>query len=128
MLNREAYKDTLDNLLARIIAVVDGEPVRCCGASCERCLFQDSCGKPKHKKEIIDWLNAEYQGPPVDWSKVPIDTPVLVSGNGKKWYRRYFAGIRNGNKEAYDVGATQWSAYDNRTCAWPFMKLADGKE
>lgn len=128
MTNREAYKDKLDDLLARIIAVVDGEPVRCWGASCERCLFQDRCGKPEHKKKLIDWLNAEYQEPPVDWSKVPIDTPVLVSGNGKTWYRRYFAGIRNGYREAYDVGATPWSVYDNRTCAWPFMKIAEGNE
>lgn len=128
MTNREAYKDKLDDLLARIIAVVDGEPVRCWGASCERCLFQDRCGKPEHKKKLIDWLNAEYQESPVDWSKVPIDTPVLVSGNGKTWYRRYFAGIRNGYREAYDVGATPWSVYDNRTCAWPFMKIAEGNE
>ena len=64
----------------------------------------------------------------VDWNKVPIDTPVLVSNNGEKWYRRYFAGIRNGYREAYDVGATPWSVYDNRTCAWPFMKIAEGNE
>lgn len=128
MTNREAYKDTLDNILADVITVVEGKPVMCEDASCKRCIFVDSCGKTEHKKNIIDWLNDEYQEPPVDWSKVPIDTPVLVSGNGKTWYRRYFAGIRNGNKEAYDVGATAWSVYDNRTCAWPFMKLAEGNE
>ena len=27
----------------------------------------------------------------IDWSKVPVDTKVLVSRNGKDWYRRYFA-------------------------------------
>lgn len=68
MTNREKFRDELDNLLARIIAVVDGEPVRCWSASCKRCFFQDTCGKPRHKKKIIDWLNAEYQEPPVDWS------------------------------------------------------------
>lgn len=128
MTNREAYKDKLDDLLARVIAVVDGEPVRCVSASCKKCLFQDSCGKPERKKELIDWLNAEYQEPPVDWSKVPIDTPVLVSAGGKRWYRRYFAGMRNGKLEAYDVGATSWSVHDNRTCVWRYMKLAEGNE
>lgn len=73
MTNREAYKGKLDELLARIIAVVDGEPVRCGSASCKRCLFQEICGKPERKKKIIDWLNAEYQEPYVDWSKVPDD-------------------------------------------------------
>lgn len=124
MTNREWYKETLDTMLAGAIAVVDGKPVLCISANCPKCLFQHCCAKDK----VIDWLNAEYQEPPVDWSKVPIDTPVLVSGNGKTWYRRYFAGIRNGYREAYDVGATQWSVYDNRTCAWPFMKIAEGNE
>lgn len=128
MTNREAYKDKLDNLLARIIAVVDGEPVRCWGASCKRCLFQDVCGEPGRKKKLIDWLNAEYQEPSVDWSKVPIDTPVLTSCDGERWYRRYFAGVRDGNPETYDVGATSWSVDGNRTCAWKYMKLAEGNE
>lgn len=89
---------------------------------------QKKRGKNEHKQEIIDWLNAEYQEPSVDWSKVPIDTPVLVSAGGKRWYRRYFAGMRNGKLEAYDVGATSWSVHDNRTCVWRYMKLAEGNE
>lgn len=105
MTNREAYKDKLDDLLARIIAVVDGEPVRCGSASCKRCLFQEICGKPERKKKIIDWLNAEYQEPPVDWSKVPIGKP-----------------------ETYDSGATSWSIDDKRTCTWTHMRLAEGNE
>ena len=128
MTNRKAYKDTLDNLLAGIIAVVDGEPVLCENANCRKCLFTKNCGKNEHKQEIIDWLNAEYQEPSVDWSKVPIDTPVLASCDGKRWYRRYFAGMRGGEPEAYDVGATSWSVHDNRTCVWRYMKLAEGNE
>lgn len=30
--------------------------------------------------------------------------------------------------EAYDVGATSWSVDDNRTCAWNYMRLAEGNE
>lgn len=128
MTNREVYKDKLDDLLARIVAVVDGEPVLCEITNCERCLFQDICGKLEHKKEIINWLNAEYQEPPVDWSEVPIDTPVLASCDGERWYRRYFAGVRDGKPETYDVGATSWSVDNKRTCVWKFVKLAEGNE
>ncbi len=126
MTNREKFRDELDNMLSVFLAVVNGKPVPCEDTDCRECDFRRKC----HVREncVIDWLNAEYQEPSVDWSKVPIDTPVLVSGNGKTWYRRYFAGIRNGYREAYDVGATPWSAYDNRTCAWPFMKIAEGNE
>lgn len=129
MTNREAYKDTLDDLLARIIAVVDGEPVRCGSASCKRCLFQDRCGKPDRKKKIIDWLNAEYQEPPVDWSKVPIDTPVLVSDDGEKWHKRYYAGMGDdGDPKVYSFGQTSWSGTDVARISYEFMKLAEGNE
>lgn len=128
MTNREAYKDKLDNLLAVVIAIVDGEPVLCEYANCSDCLFRESCGEKSNRKKFSDWLNAEYQEPPVDWSKVPIDTPVLASCDGERWYRRYFAGVRDGKPEAYDVGATSWSIDDNRTCAWNYMRLAEGNE
>lgn len=129
MTNREAYKDKLDDLLARIIAVVDGEPVRCGSASCKRCLFQDRCGKPDRKKKIINWLNAEYQEPTVDWSKVPIDTPVLATCDGKEWYRRHYAGTDgDGNPKVYSFGQTSWSAMDEEQIFPKFVRLAEGNE
>lgn len=128
MTNREAHKDKLDNLLAAVVAVVDGKPEPCETASCKRCLFLGSCRKHEHKKEIIDWLNAEYQEPPVDWSKVPIDTPVLVSDTGKAWTRRHFAGIdESDNLLAYAFGETLWSSGDT-TEVWRYMRLAEGNE
>lgn len=127
MTNREAYKDTLDNLLAGVIALVDGKPVMCENTNCRECLFWDSCGKTERKKKIIDWLNAEYQEPPVDWSKVPIDTPVLASDSKEKWTRRYFAGIdENGALLAFPMGCTSWTSEGK--VHWQHMKLADGNE
>ena len=126
MTNREAYKDKLDGMLAMILAVAKGKPMLCDDMSCRECDFKGRC--IRRKEAVLNWLNAEYQGPPVDWSKVPIDTPVLASCDGERWYRRYFAGMRDGKPETYDVGATSWSANDNRTCVWKYMKLAEGNE
>ena len=39
MTNREKFRDELDNMLAEVIAVVDGKPVLCENASCRECLF-----------------------------------------------------------------------------------------
>lgn len=128
MTNREVYKDTLDNMLAEVIAVVDGKPVLCDDANCSDCLFRERCRRKENRKKFIDWLNAEYQEPSVDWSKVPIDTPVLVSEDGEMWYRRYFAGMRDGKPETYNVGATSWSVDGNQTCVWEYMRLAEGNE
>lgn len=128
MTNREKYKDTLDNLLAGVVAVVYGKPVLCDDANCSDCLFRERCRRTENRKKFIDWLNAEYQEPSVDWSKVPIDTPVLASWDGERWYRRYFAGVRDGKPETYDSGATSWSVDNNQTCVWDYMRLAEGNE
>lgn len=128
MTNREEYKDILDDMLARIVAVVDGKPVRCGNASCGRCLFLSSCTKGENTKKVIDWLNAEYQEPGVDWSKVPIDTPVLVSDTEKNWCKRYFAGTdEDGVLLAFALGGTSWSSR-GETESWAYMKLAEDNE
>ena len=63
----------------------------------------------------------------VDWSKIPVDTPILVSKDKIKWERRYFAKYENGAVFAFRGGATSWS--DN---TWPFdwnyAKLAGGSD
>lgn len=126
MTNREKFKDEPDEMLSAFLAAVEGKPVHCEDMDCQECDFRGKC--PVREKCVIDWLNAEYQGPPVDWSKVPIDTPVLASCDGKRWYRRYFAGMRGGEPEAYACGATSWSVDDKRTCRWEHLKLAEGNE
>lgn len=126
MTNREKFKDELDEMLSVFLAVVEGKPVPCEDTDCRECDFRGKC--PVRENCVIDWLNAEYQDPSVDWSKVPIDTPVLASCDGERWYRRYFAGVRDGKPETYDSGATSWSVDDKRTCVWKFLKLAEGNE
>ena len=126
MTNREKFKDEPDEMLSAFLAAVEGKPVHCEDMDCQECDFRGKC--PVREKCVIDWLNAEYQEPSVDWSKVPIDTPVLSSCDGKRWYRRYFAGMRGGEPEAYDCGVTSWSVDDKRTCRWKHLKLAEGNE
>lgn len=68
---------------------------------------------------------AEYLGV-VDWSKVEVDTPILVSANGRKWIKRYFAKLQDGKVYAWDDGVTSWSASHKQcTTAWPNVKLAE---
>lgn len=64
----------------------------------------------------------------VDWSKVAVDTPILVSmQEGGVYYRRYFAKFEDGVIHAWDNGTTSWSA--NGVCTyWAFAKLAKESE
>lgn len=62
----------------------------------------------------------------VDWSKVPVDTPILVSLDDKLWLCRYFANFKNGIVYTWSSGATSWSVpRREHKDAWSFAKLAE---
>lgn len=66
--------------------------------------------------------------PPIDWSKVPVDTPILVRDNkSDEWHRRYFAKYEDGKACAWNDGANSWSAWnkDSNTIDWKYAKLAE---
>lgn len=65
---------------------------------------------------------AEYLGI-VDWSKVAVDTPILVRNDGIVWVRSYFAEYKSGKVRTYFNGATSWSS-DGRMVSWDYAKLA----
>lgn len=61
----------------------------------------------------------------VDWSKVKVDTPILVrSYTDSKWHRRYFAKYEDGKIHAWGNGRTSWSTGGVTIC-WPYAKLAE---
>lgn len=76
---------------------------------------------------IKEWCESEYEEEPnIDWSKVPVDTKVLVrDSNAFSWERRYFAKYEDGKVYTWACGATSWSA----TCAnhWKYAVLAETK-
>ena len=72
------------------------------------------------------WLDEEYQAPEVGWSKVAVDTPILVSTNEENWSRRHFAEYRDGTVYAFKDGATSWTT--NLKTEWPYAKLAEPQE
>lgn len=122
MTNFEKYKDDIIKAEAYgdRVGVKDGKLIKCD----YRCLYGDEsccCGE-----RMIDWLNAEYVEPEIDWSKVPIDTKVLCRDiKYGEFVKRYYAGINEyGNPCAFLCGRTSWSS-DGATTHWKFMKLAE---
>lgn len=62
--------------------------------------------------------------PPTDWSKVEVDTKVLVRNRMGQWYRRYFARCEQDKVYVYTDGATSWSDYgSNHITTWDEVKL-----
>ena len=91
----------------------------CPGIGCEHC----------HMLQMI-WLLEEYEEPEVDWSKVEVDTPILVRADEAiPWARRYFAKYEDGIVYVWNLGRTSWSADNNENMsAWPYAKLAESEE
>lgn len=77
----------------------------------------------EEKDQLIDI--AEYLGI-VDWSKVKVDTPILVSLDDETWLCRYFAAFKNGIVYTWSGGATSWSVRKREyQDAWSLAKLAE---
>ena len=69
---------------------------------------------------------AEYLGI-VDWSKVEVDTPILVKDDyDDKWEKAYFAKYEDGMICAWNNGRTSFSARNKEdTFIWDRAKLAE---
>ena len=94
----------------------------CAGIGCEHC----------HVLQMI-WLMEEYEEPEepeVDWSKVEVDTPILVRTiEGAAWVKRNFAKYEGGMVYVWNNGKTSWTALDNECVTpWQYAKLAESEE
>ena len=91
--------------------------------SCGNCLFYSLPGGCTKARK--DWLMEECVESKVDWSKVAVDTPILVRNfESDLWKHKYFAKYENGKIYAWADGRTSWSANEsNDIIDWSFAKL-----
>lgn len=86
-----------------------------------------NCGELEleYTEKVIETV-MEYKIP-VDWSKVPVDTKILVRDSDREeWKPRYFAKFENGRVFAFPGGSTSFSVNSELTC-WGFAKLYKGE-
>ena len=129
MTNKEKYADKIIDIAAMSkLALKDGKPVPCVSMKCSECGFYSTNYSCTHN--VREWLDSEYVAPPVDWSKVAVDTPILVRGyEEESWKKRHFAKYENGIVYAWSEGSTSWSArMSNDITDWKFAKLAESEE
>ena len=107
MLNKEKYaKEILDIVCQDGVnpAVIDNIPVNCLGTECHSCQFYDTyC-----VRTFVEWANSEYKEREIDWSKVPVDTPILITYSCYT-LKRHFAKYYNKTIYSYPDGTTSWS-------------------
>ena len=118
MTNFEKY---FDDLTTTGFGLLDGKPIYCYDIECAKCGFNgmDSCNTNR-----MEWLKAEYEEPKINIPEgTAVDTKVLVSMNGTKWIKRYYAGKRNEKHVVWSYGATSWTCEPDEISTWEYMKL-----
>lgn len=92
------------------------------------CLFSPrvpvKCTCFDEKNQLINV--GEYLGV-VDWSKVAVETPILVKDDcDEEWVKSYFASYKNGEVRAWMGGRTSFSVKNKTdTFGWKYAKLAE---
>lgn len=128
MTNYEYYRSKIEKLtrMGRKVAVEkDANKIRACdNLTCDKCFFVHSniCDI-----KALEWADAEYielEEKEIDWTKVPVDTPILVKGLiDDTWVKRHFAKYEGGRVCAWEYGRTSYTT--NKTTLWCYAKLAD---
>lgn len=94
------------------------------GAGHIKCINNISKIMPKIERNEV--LNIAEELGIVDWSKVAVDTPILVSGDNKEWVKRYFAKYKDGKVYCWLNGKTSWTAFCELSIGhWKYTKLAE---
>ena len=92
-------------------------------------LKSDDCFNNCSKCGMVQvlWLLEEYEEPEVDWSKVEVDTPILVRNTeDEEWLKRYFAKYdKYGLVYTWKSGRTSWTEED--LSVWSHAKLPESE-
>ena len=99
MTNYEKYKDLVINCVLRE-SICDLANVAYNHDPCEERTCNECC------EFTAEWLKREYSE--IDWSKVEVDTPVLIEGE-EGIMCRHFSGYYRGHVFVYANGQTSWT-------------------
>ena len=111
MKNKEKFAKEIIEIAATdtSIAMCNGVLRECRGLYCSQCDFYSD---RECDEKIKEWAESEYIEPKyeTDWSKVPVDTPVLIKGAMDN--RKYFSRLLPDERLAvFRDGRTSWSSH-----------------
>ena len=141
MTNREYYAEQIIDMCAQGIRPIIDDAGDFRGCNCNNCTgcpeihkSQDFFGTVfscRCQDRFKVWLKKEYT-PSVDWTKVPVDTKILVRDfENREWVKRHFAYYKNGVVYAWCNGRTSYTCeeiYANKgVSSWKYTKLYEGE-
>ena len=129
MLNKEKYGKEILDIACNGDSVGMRNGILCSCDTINNCKHCDFYNEGILCEEVIkEWANSEYKEREIDWSKVPVDTPIYVWDNcdNGSTYKRYFAEYDKINNMiiAFDNGGTSWNSVT--TTKWDNAKIKEG--
>lgn len=121
MKNKDLYKEEIFNIATNgdRVAIVNNKPVGCITIDCKICDFYNPNGGCGGRDKCKQWMNKDI----TDWTKVSVDTKILVRDhNSSPWQPRYFASFEGGKVCAWEGGTTSYTA-DGHKIVWAQAKL-----
>ena len=121
MKNYEKYADEIReyngiNICSEFVKPHILEADNCNGIDCQRCAMIQ-----------MIWLLEDYKEPETDWSKVAVDTPILVrQTKDGEWLRRHFAKYEGGIVYTWKDSHTSWT--EDCMTGWDYGKLAESED
>ena len=127
MKNKEKFaKEIVDVACSGFpLAIINNKVCACNTSKCHKCDLSNDCIVELEKQAESEYI--EYE---IDWSKVPIDTPVIVKGIDHD-YRHYFEKLLpNGRLSVFHDGRTSWSSssYKERNRSYPVSSVTLARE
>lgn len=133
MVEYQNLKLSMLNQLGRINGTCNGVKCMDCCLSNKGDNNYDSCAareltNPQEAiKEVQEWHKENTLK--IDWSKVPVDTKIIVWDNDSKNYKvkRHFAKFENGKIYAWNNGLTSWTVKKDKysSAKWGNTELAE---
>ena len=133
MTNREHYREQIIDICAKgERPIIDADGLT--GCSNHYCIGCSNWYKPqgifvecflcKAQENFTKWLEEECD-PTVDWSKVLVDTPILVKDerSSDEWFERHFAYYHDGEVYAWKNGRTSYTSQQDPPSVWQYAKL-----
>ena len=109
MLNKEKYAKEIIDIACSGSSIGMRNGILCACNSIGDCIYCDFYGnKTICGIAIKEWANSEYKEREIDWSKVPVDTPILITYSCYT-LKRHFAKYYNKTIYFYPDGTTSWS-------------------
>ena len=114
MLNKEKYAKEILDIACNGDSVGMRNGILCSCDTINNCKHCDFYNKEILCEQIIkEWANSEYKEREIDWSKVPVDTCILITDSYGYTLKRHFAKYDNKKIYAYPDGTTSGS-FDNQ--------------